>query len=107
MTRPPNCAEALKLALDAMNAMLTHMGMDVDKWNKVTFDQMRQAVTAAQKALAQPEQVREAYASITIRVGNRYIQQFVTQEMFLSAKEPWWLLDQYAKRCVEKLKESA
>ena len=53
--------ETLKLALEAMNAMLTHMAMDEDEFNKVTYDQMRQAVTAAQKALAQPEQepVRE------------------------------------------------
>ena len=48
--------ETLKLALEAMNAMLTHMGMDEDEWNKVTFDQMRQAIKAAEEALAQPEQ---------------------------------------------------
>jgi hypothetical protein len=48
--------EALRMALEAMNAMLTHMGMDEDEWNKVTFDQMRQAIKAAEEALAQPEQ---------------------------------------------------
>ena len=48
--------EALKLALEAMNAMLTHMGMDEDEWNKVTFDQMRQAIKAAEEALAQTQE---------------------------------------------------
>ena len=64
-------------------------------------------MTQALKLALEPEQMREAYASITIRVGNRYIQQFVTQEMFLNVDDPWWLLDQYARRCVEKLKENA
>jgi hypothetical protein len=48
--------EALKLALNAMNAMLTHMGMDEHEFNKVTYDQMRQAIAVVKKALAQPEQ---------------------------------------------------
>jgi hypothetical protein len=48
--------ETLKLALEAMNAMLTHMGMDEDDWNKVTFDQMRQAIKAAEEALAQTQE---------------------------------------------------
>jgi hypothetical protein len=100
-TKPPTALrrrtmerEALKLALEDLED-LPGFRADIDR-----------AITAIKEALAQPEQMREAYASITIRVGNRYIQQFVTQEMFLSAKEPWWLLDQYAKQCVEKLKEN-
>lgn len=28
----------------ALNAMLTHMGMDEDEWNKPTFDQARRAL---------------------------------------------------------------
>jgi len=48
--------EALRMALEAMNAMLTHMGMDEDEWNKVTFDQMRQAIKAAEEALAQTQE---------------------------------------------------
>ena len=30
--------------LAALNAMLTHMGMDEDDWNKPTFDQARAAL---------------------------------------------------------------
>jgi len=48
--------EALRMAFEAMNAMLTHMGMDEDEWNKVTFDQMRQAIKAAEEALAQTQE---------------------------------------------------
>ncbi len=33
--------------LEALNAMLTHMGMDEDDWNKPTFDQARAAIKAA------------------------------------------------------------
>lgn len=33
--------------LEALNAMLTHMGMDEDEWNKVTFDQARAAIAKA------------------------------------------------------------
>jgi hypothetical protein len=33
--------------LDALDAMLTHMGMDEDSWNKPTFDQARAAIAAA------------------------------------------------------------
>lgn len=40
------CAAAPDL-LAALNAMLTHMGMDEDVWNKPTFDQARRAVAKA------------------------------------------------------------
>ena len=33
--------------LEAVDAMLTHMGMDEDSWNKPTFDQARSAIKAA------------------------------------------------------------
>ena len=33
--------------LEALNAMLTHMGMDEDDWNKVTFNQARAAIAKA------------------------------------------------------------
>ena len=33
--------------LSALNAMLTHMGMDEDDWNKPTFDQARAAIAKA------------------------------------------------------------
>ena len=33
--------------LAALNAMLTHMGMDEDDWNKPTFDQARDAIAKA------------------------------------------------------------
>jgi hypothetical protein len=33
----------------ALNAMLTHMGMDEDEWNKPTFDQARAAIAAAKE----------------------------------------------------------
>ena len=35
--------------LSALNAMLTHMGMDEDEWNKPTFDQARAAIAKATK----------------------------------------------------------
>lgn len=44
---------AMQMALKALNAMLTHMGMDEDDWNKPTFDQAREAITALREALAQ------------------------------------------------------
>lgn len=34
--------------LEALKAMLTHMGMDEDEWNKPTFDQARSAVAKAE-----------------------------------------------------------
>lgn len=36
--------------LAALNAMLTHMGMDEDEWNKPTFDQARAAIAKAEAA---------------------------------------------------------
>lgn len=33
--------------LSALNAMLTHMGMDEDEYNKATFDQARAAINKA------------------------------------------------------------
>ena len=38
--------------LAALNAMLTHMGMDEDDWNKPTFSQARAAIA---KATGEPE----------------------------------------------------
>jgi hypothetical protein len=35
--------------LEALNAMLTHMGMDEDEWNKPTFDQARAAIKAVEE----------------------------------------------------------
>lgn len=49
-------ANAARLALcwnthdqlvNALNAMLTHFGMDEDEWTKPTFDQARAAIKAA------------------------------------------------------------
>ncbi len=36
--------ERVKVLEDALRAMLTHMGMDEDEWNKPTFDQARSAL---------------------------------------------------------------
>ena len=36
--------------LKALKAMLTHMGMDEDDWNKPTFDQARAAIAKAEAA---------------------------------------------------------
>ena len=36
--------ERVKVLEDALRAMLTHMGMDEDEWNKPTFDQARTAL---------------------------------------------------------------
>lgn len=33
----------------ALNAMLTHMGMDEDEWNKPTFDKARAAIAVAKE----------------------------------------------------------
>lgn len=38
--------------LAALRAMLTHMGMDEDEWNKPTFDQARTAIAKATGAAA-------------------------------------------------------
>jgi hypothetical protein len=38
--------------LSALNAMLTHMGIDEDEWNKPTFDQARAAIAKATGAQA-------------------------------------------------------
>ena len=46
---------AMQMALEALEAMLTHMGMDEDEWNKPTFDQSRKAIAALREALAQPQ----------------------------------------------------
>ena len=45
--------EALKLAEEALNAMLTHMGMDEDEWAKPTFNQAREALAAIREVLAE------------------------------------------------------
>lgn len=34
--------------LSALNAMLTHTGIDEDDWNKLTFDQARRAIAKAE-----------------------------------------------------------
>ena len=47
--------EALKLAEEALNAMLTHMGMDEDEWTKPTFDQSRKTLAAIREALAEQD----------------------------------------------------
>jgi hypothetical protein len=39
--------EAAPDLLSSLNAMLTHMGMDEDEWNKATFDKARAAVAKA------------------------------------------------------------
>jgi len=39
-----------QILVSALNAMLTHMGMDEDEWNKGTFDQARAAIKAAEQA---------------------------------------------------------
>ena len=50
-------AEAIRLrehlaeCKKALSAMLTHMGMDEDEWNKPTFDQARKALTRCKEVL--------------------------------------------------------
>ena len=48
--------ELMQQALEALSAMLTHMGMDEDDWNKPTFNQCRKAEAALRERLAQPVQ---------------------------------------------------
>jgi FtsZ-binding cell division protein ZapB len=38
--------ERVRVLREALNAMLTHMGMDEDDWNKPTYDQARDALAA-------------------------------------------------------------
>ena len=54
--------EALKLAEEALNAMLTHMGMDEDEWTKPTFNQAREALAAIREALEEQEKQEPVYA---------------------------------------------
>lgn len=42
-------APVVEQLVSALNAMLTHMGMDEDEWNKPTFDQARAAIAAAEQ----------------------------------------------------------
>lgn len=37
--------ERVRVLSRALSAMLTHMGMDEDEWNKPTFDQARKALS--------------------------------------------------------------
>ena len=41
--------EQVRVLRDALNAMLTHMGMDEDDWNKPTYDQARAALAATKE----------------------------------------------------------
>lgn len=43
-----NLIAAAPELLAALNAMMTHMGMDEDEWNKPTFDQARKAIAKAE-----------------------------------------------------------
>ena len=51
----PDLLAACKLAREALSAMLTHMGMDEDEWNKPTFDQARDAIKALGAAIGKAE----------------------------------------------------
>lgn len=42
------CVNAHDELVEALQAMMTHMGMDEDEWNKPTFDQARAALAKAQ-----------------------------------------------------------
>lgn len=39
----------IALLREALSALLTHMGMDEDEWNKVTFDQAQEALAATEQ----------------------------------------------------------
>ena len=43
--------EQVRVLRDALNAMLTHMGMDEDDWNKPTYDQARAALAATKEKI--------------------------------------------------------
>lgn len=66
--------ETLKLAEEALNAMLTHMGMDEDEWTKPTFDQSRKALAAIREALAEP--VKQAPVAWRWKNGNEWLNQY-------------------------------
>ena len=63
--------DVLKQALEAMNAMLTHMGMDEDEWNKVTFNQMRKAITSIRQAIADLEKQEPVAWTLTEELTKR------------------------------------
>lgn len=60
--------ELMQKALEALSAMLTHMGMDEDDWNKPTFNQCRKAEAALRERLAQPEQEPFGYFQLDLRL---------------------------------------
>ena len=60
---------ALKLAEEALNAMLTNMGMDEDEWTKPTFNQAREALSAIREALAEP--VKQEPVAVVDEIGKR------------------------------------
>ena len=63
----------------ALGAMLTHMGMDEDCWNKPTFDQAR----AALAQLVQPVPVYELAAIVDSTCGSNIAVQVVTTSIAL------------------------
>lgn len=48
--------DTLRKALEALEAMLTHMGMDEDDWNRPTFNQARESITALRAELERLEE---------------------------------------------------
>lgn len=57
---------ANELALKALNAALTHFGMDEDEWTKPTFDQMRSAVAALSSPAAPAQPAVEEALPMTL-----------------------------------------
>lgn len=54
---PLSAWQTMEYAKGALNAMLTHMGMDEDEWNKPSFEQARSAVRTLEYQLQRPDQV--------------------------------------------------
>ena len=56
----------LEQALNSMNAMLTHMGMDEDDWNKTTFDQMRKTISDIELNFVSPDRALSPTSGMNI-----------------------------------------
>ena len=79
--------KAARQALEAMNAMLTHMGMDEDDWNRVTFDQMRRAITFLRTAIEAAEKQEPVAWGFFFEDGEASMN-YLTQERPLKNGSP-------------------
>ena len=78
---------ALKLAEEALNAMLTHMGMDEDEWTKPTFDQSRKTLAAIREARAEQEKQEPVAYALSHLMGLEFGSKYPMQETKEAAEQ--------------------